>query len=101
MDHTQLYSLFDSRGRNRSIWRDRIILYQLWDISLGVGIGARFLGAGTGLFCDSRILTKFWSSLSVISDNSRLTNSLRLFIILLLYIFFPDTASNIIKETPP
>ena len=60
------------------------------------------IGAGTGLFCDSRILTKFWSSLSVMPDNSLLTNSLRLLIILLLYMFFfPDVASNNIKETPP
>ena len=78
-----------------------VILYQLSDIYLGEGIGARFLGAGTGLFCDSRILTKFWTSLSVIPENSLLTNSLRLLIILLLYLFFPDIASNIIKETSP
>lgn len=55
---------------------------------LGVGIGRvslRLLGAGIGR-ASSRILTKFWSSLIVIPDSNRRTSSLRLFIILLLYI---------------
>ena len=59
---------------------------------LGAGIGCAFphlLGQGIGQFASSLILTRFWSSLILIPDNSLLINSLRLLIILLvLYVIF-------------
>ena len=70
---------------------------------LGAGIGrlasSPLLGAGIGRLTSSHILTRFWSSLIVIPDNSLLTSSLRLLIQLLLYISFltiaPIIYSNI------
>ena len=80
------------RGRNRPTWPSGIGLsskYLINSCTLLLGSCCRlFLGGEMGRFASSLIFTRFSRSLSVIPDNSPLTNSLRLLIILLVYIIF-------------
>ena len=60
----------------------------LTPIFRGAGTGILLLEVGIGRLASSRTRTRFWSSSLLIPDNDRLISSLRLVLILLLYIIF-------------